>query len=866
MQIPIRFPTGITPESALTVSLHNTNMKLRLINSTIKAKPAGITFTNSLLNVESSGNIADADGDNTTDTVSFNFGDVQMRNPGVEDSRHTVIIEVVAVVLNVAASSQGSNLVNRARFTFGTSPAVDAQLQLTVSEPVLVQSASWNATSGNAGDVIQCTVRVSHDTASRAPALFADMFVQLPSQMTLLQGITSSIASSAPQNASISAPWQALVGISRLPRGDTWTVTFNVLLTATVVAGTTLPSSVTSFYTSAVPASLGRNYQIAPTPLVLPILPIPSSVFALGSKSDPHIPFGYVSQGERVTFFVNITVPRGITLNPQVTVNVSTASGLLEITSVAIDTLANNIVTSGFAVATSDTNADTHNDTAIITFASIVNNPSGAYGNQVVVLVSATVVTSPLNKQGVVLRTDSKFSFSNGTSTFPESSQTVNLSTVQPVLDWDVKWNATTGDAGDVVACAITIKHNVASTAVAWNIDIALLAPFYDVVSSSVNSSDSTFTPFAYSKDGYYGIIHLPYLSLDNTVTVVFNSVLKNSLLASSTLSTASVANYSSASTNGLTWSLNSSSILVVLPTPDSELGQYNSSNPDTRGSLVAIGEEMTYNVSITLPEGTTRTPTVVIQLPANLVAVTSHYILWSPANFDISTCVTTLSRTDMTATSNDTVTFACDFIINKPDNVFDKNDTIVIAVIAQVLPAAQNIDGKTLTVTSKFSYRNSTALFEKSVLSSTITVVVPVLQWTATWNRTSGQAGDVVGCSIAIIHSSTSTGPAYDIDITALLLPFWNLITGTIVTSDSNSYAAASVPSGWTGITHIPSLQLGLQSIISFSTVLDKSLLASSTVQNQLVASYWTTPGSFGRSSYLNRYFILFIIIIIIY
>lgn len=852
MQVPIRFPTGITPSSVLTVSLHNTNMKLRLINSTIKAQPAGVNFTNTQLSAGSPGNITDADLDGSMDTVSFNFGDVQMRNADVEESRHIVIVEVVAVVLNVGANVQGSSFVNTARFTFGSSPAVEAQLQLIVSEPVLVQSASWNATSGQAGDVVKCTVRVSHDSASRAPALFTDLFVQLPSQMTLVQGsVKSSLTSLATQNTSISAPWQPLVGASRLPREDTWTVTFNVLLTATVVAGTSLPSSVASFYTSAVPASLGRNYQIAPAALLLPILPIPYSVFTLGAKSDPLIPAGYVSQGERVTFFVNITVPRGITMNPQLTVNVSTASGLLEITGVAIDTLPNNIVTSGFATTTSDSNTDRYNDTVSVSFDSIVNNPTGAYGSQVGVLVYATVVTSPLNNQGIVLRTDSKFSFSNGTSAFPEAYQTVRLSIVQPVLDWDVKWNASSGDAGDIVACTITVKHAAASTAVAWNIDVALLAPFYEVVPSSVNSSDSTFTPFVFSTDGYNGVIHLPYLKLGDTATIVFNTILKNSVLASSTVSTASVANYSSASTNGLTWSLNASSILVISPTPSSEIAQYNSSNADTRGSLVAIGEEMTYSVSITLPEGTTRSPSVVVQLPANLVSVSNNYILWSPANFDISTCVATLSRTDMTAASNDTVTFACDFIINKPDNVVDKNDTIMIAVVAQVLPTAQNIDGKTLTVTSKFSYRNSTNLFESS-LSSTVTVVIPVLQWTTSWNRTSGQAGDVIGCSITIIHSSTSTGPAYDIDISALLLPFWNLINSSVVSSNTNSYNATSVASGWNGITHIPSLQLGLQVIVSFSTVLDKSLLAASTVQNRLTASYWTTPGSFGRTSYL--------------
>lgn len=162
---------------------------------------------------------------------------------------------------------------------------------------------------------------------------------------------------------------------------------------------------------------------------------------------------------------------------------------------------------------------------------------------------------SALNPVNLKLNTNSQFSFSNGSNTQTETVKSAYVQLVQPVLSWEVTWNATTGDAGDIVGCSISIKHAANSSALAYGIHIvAQLSPYYNLNNASIVTSypDPLAAPFY--KSEYTGITYLPKLLLGENVTVNFTTVLDNSVLASSIIRTHVLANYYSQASNGQNW------------------------------------------------------------------------------------------------------------------------------------------------------------------------------------------------------------------------------------------------------------------------------------------------------------------------
>lgn len=487
----------------------------------------------------------------------------------------TITILVVAVAPKISANVNGVTLTNQVTFTYTASPVITVPLVLTIVEPVLVQrcvgevfywhiinnmcSAKWNTTVGQAGDVLKCTLTISHAASSTAPALYPDIYMQLSPNMdfqsaTLHSNITS-VAS--PKNSTLQSTWTPLNSIARLPLGTSLSVTFTVVLNVSLRAGSTLPADFITLYTSSDDPSQGRSNQVTPNHLVVTIQPLPVSVFAVTNTSDPLVPWGFVAQGEGITHFVNITVPKGTTLNVKVVVTFPSSVGLVRVTDITIASLPSYMTTTGYATGLTDTNNDKIADTATLVIGALTNYPTGVSSdsNQAVFAFTGTVVPSSLNNAGVILVTSAQFSYSNGTATSTEAVHSTSLQLVQPILVWTVVWSTASGDAGDIVTCAITIQHAATSSQIAYDIDIvAQLAPYHDLNVTSIVTSDLNPSAAPFWKTGYDGIIFIPQLKLNNVVTVNFATVIDNSILASSVVHPVVIGNYSSSASGGQNW------------------------------------------------------------------------------------------------------------------------------------------------------------------------------------------------------------------------------------------------------------------------------------------------------------------------
>lgn len=293
-----------------------------------------------------------------------------------------------------------------------------------------------------------------------------------------------------------------------------------------------------------------RNLQF---PAVITVDPIPQSNLSVVSTSNSETQGLNVTNGEYVTIQLGLKLPKGTILSPSFVVKVPYSNGLVTLVSGTLGTLPSNMARAGYLFRMLDTNDDGIKDTAIMNFTSVVNQPSRADGNSLIFTFMAFVPVSPLNLGGVKLPIASQLTYNNGTGLVSEALQFVNLTVVQPVLTWNVTWNATAGDAGDVLKCTVLIKHEIGSSATAENIDVfAYLAPYYTLLPATVTSTDSNATlNIPWGDSSINGIARLPYLPVGKTVTYTFSAFLTTDVMSSSTISNQLSLNYTSQLSGG---------------------------------------------------------------------------------------------------------------------------------------------------------------------------------------------------------------------------------------------------------------------------------------------------------------------------
>ena len=195
----------------------------------------------------------------------------------------------------------------------------------------------------------------------------------------------------------------------------------------------------------------------------------------------------------------------------------------------------------------------------------------------------------------------------------------------------------------------------------------------------------------------------------------------------------------------------------------------------DTYGASdanVRIGEVVDYQLTITLPEGTTLATNIVDVLPQGLrfesiVSVNgavAPYINVAPFTH---TAIATPTITGNPMTGPTTATWNIGNIVNAADGDLTNNNFVIVyrarvlnGALAQGLGVAQ-----TLTNTATFNYTNTTTT--GITRNAALTLQQPMLAVTKTSNPVSGSviaAGDLITYTVSI--SNSGTAPAYDVQL----------------------------------------------------------------------------------------------------
>ncbi|MBY0256933.1 SdrD B-like domain-containing protein [Methylobacterium sp.] len=295
----------------------------------------------------------------------------------------------------------------------------------------------------------------------------------------------------------------------------------------------------------------------------------------------------------------------------------------------------------------------------------------------------------------------------------------------------------------------------------------------------------------------------------------------------------------------------------TVIATSNSDTG-----TSEGNGSLsdLAIGEEVTWRVTVTVPEGISKNLTIRDILPGGAGAVTSgKFLLVGVTDATVGGNITGFGSTVGTITDsngdgiNDTVTFSLGNVTNAPDNVEDAKDTVTFDITARVLDDASNRRGDVDTNKATVSVTDPSGSTKTTEVRSSVEIVEPVLDITKTVNPTTADAGDTLTYTVTLTNTSGSfRAPAYEVsidDLLAQLPPNAQFLPGTVTLGSGQPAGTTIVTGNGAGDSTIkvttPKLTEGQSVTFTFKAVTTPGAISGQTIPNEAVATGTSMPGT---------------------
>ena len=278
-----------------------------------------------------------------------------------------------------------------------------------------------------------------------------------------------------------------------------------------------------------------------------------------------------------------------------------------------------------------------------------------------------------------------------------------------------------------------------------------------------------------------------------------------------------------------------------------------SSSFAETVGTELGLGEVVTYQLEVFLPEVLSNDVTLVDAMPPGLTPLAARVTrVGAQLSADAGSTVANLMMPAVTI-AGQTLTIGFDDVLNTADGMIDTGDRIVIEVDAVLdADAVENLDGETVTNTVDLTLTaGGTPLADDD--TADVTVVTPDLSLTKTAASTAAvDAGDVITYTLSV--PNTGTGPAYDLAIEDLMADAGlSLISGTVMSSDGSVATEVANPDGTLGFTiDVPVVDAGQTLTITYlARVTDAALFDASVDNTARVVSFDTNPGEPGDAGF---------------
>ncbi len=844
-------------------------------NSTLGATSGG-NLSGVGLAVGASGVASNANftGDAINDRVVFNLGTVLNNADNVSNTGDEIVVEITALVVDVAANADADVLVNTATLNFGAGSVSDT-VAVDIVEPKLDIQKSVAPAIADAGDIVTYTVTVQHLAGSHATAHDVLVTDLLTPGLSLIAGsVTASAGSITSGNGG--GDTTVAVNIDTLLQGSPLiTITYQATVANSVASGARVVNTAGITWNS-IDGGGGRTSSDS-DPAALSITApgltkavVNSSVTDTGSNrfntTRPDLAIG-----ELVTYQMTLSLREGVSVATLTDdLPSSLATGILSVVSSRVVSIGGNSTggataggnLSGASLAVGATGvasnvnfrADALNDRVVFNFGTVLNTPDNlANGlDQIVVEIVARVENVGANTSGDTLINRASLNFGNGTV-----AATAAVDIVEPQLDIQKTAAPNNGDAGDIITYTLTLSHTAASQAAAYGLVIGdLLQSDIHLVAGSVTTTAGAITTGNGGGDTTLRIDLATYTLGSAPITITYQGQLQNTVVAGTTEANTVNLSYASLPGGGGRQYSDSDSEKIAVGVPNLLKSNVTTSVAATSSGAfnpaiddLTVGETVTFNLRVQLQEGTVHA-IVTDNLPTidGVLSLVSSQVLSIGGNISGSLLAVgasgVASDSNLVDGLNDRALFDFGTVINAADGVVDGNDEIVIQVVARVADVAANTSADRLTNRATLDFGTGTV----SAIS-VVEVVAPALEITKSVLPSFGDAGDTMTYSINITHAANSTGPAFDLAVVDLLAANLNLVAGSVL----STHGVVTLGNGGGDTTvriDVSELALGESITVTFDVVLDNAVTPASSELNTATLNYDSLPGAGGRAS----------------
>ncbi|MFK7752566.1 MAG: isopeptide-forming domain-containing fimbrial protein, partial [Sedimentitalea sp.] len=696
------------------------------------------------------------------------------------------------------------------------------------------------------------------------------------------------------------------VFIDRLDQGDVITVECFGVVDIDVDSSKTLPNTASLVFDST-PEDEGadgtpgdsddRQYSLTDDAEVITFAPeIEKSVLS-GSTSYAETTGTDLGIGETVTYELVLTVPEGgidsVVIVDELPTGLeyvssevirigqsSTAGSFGDDNVTGTQLQVGDAGTSSTTLDAGDTDSDANitiaNDREEIVFdfgtlTVLGDNDGAARDTEIVVRVTAVVHGVPEDVSGLSLTNTATLEVTDpgtGTNLQPDVTAQETVDLVQPELVMD-KDGEVGGDPGDALDYVLTITNEGDGPAY----DLTVSDPMTDVnlafVAGTIVVSDSAgdalvpqpspITAIGPDSEGFS--FNLPsgfFLEAGDFITVAFQAEIDvNAPDAASFVNTASV-DYDSVPDDPTAIGPNGTPITLgdddsdsddhtIATAPRITKEVIDTSFDETTGTSLSVGEIVTYQYVITLPEIALDSVVVTDLLDEGLEFVTGSVDVLNVNGTGATTMPTVLQ----TSSDPDSVTIDFGAMINMSDGSIGPDDEIIFTLQARVENLEALADaGATLSndVALDVDPTNDVP-FSTQIASADIDVVEPLLTIDKTGPVALDPGGDPGEFSITVtnIGDPNGAGPAYDIDISDLLPGRMTLDQGSLAFVDGTGAVIAPETPATTNVSSFLAefalLNVGESITVTYPASLDAGQPALTSFINTATADYFSAP-----------------------
>lgn len=888
-ELTIRMAEGAAPIVLTDVLPSDVAGVLTIVSSTVVS--IGTNIVGSALAVGVSGTHSDANlADGLNDTVVFNFGTLTNAADGLaQNANDDIVVRITARVEDLPANADGDILTNTGTlvYNFGLDGLLGGGDDLTavdtadvnIVEPQLIIAKTASAGPYDAGDTVSYSITVSHSGASTAAA--GDIVIDdvLLPNLQLVVGSVISSPGSVVTTGNNPGDTSIRIDANGLNLGSTITITYDTVITDAAGLGNTLTNTVELDYDSTPDAFLpgdvgnpGRQVlDLADT--VDLTLQGASVVKTVLTSSNSSTAGNNLTVGETVTYQVTATLSEGTA--PLIISDLlpSDATGVLSVVSSRVVSIGANITGSTLAIGASGTHSDANlgdglNDTARFNFGTVTNagNNISNSGDQIVVQIVALVQDLPSNTDGDTLTNTATLTYNFGLNGVPgggddlTDTDTADINIIEPQVTVTKAVGAAGADPGDIVTYTLTLAHTPGSTATAADLVIldAVANANISLVTGSVVANSGVVTTGNAVGDTTIQVDISTFGLLDPNIVITYQVQVSTPVPAAITIPNTVTLNYDS--TPGLGGRAGNDTDTATFVTRSDVQKDVLSTSIATTGTAqfdaaindLVVGEEITYELVLRLPEGLTQNVLLTDNLPfANGVISYQSFNLFSVgANLTLNSGPPTATVSDVNLVDGFNDRLVLDFgnITNVGvDGVPDPADQIVVRIVGRVEDVPANSLGDRLTNNATLNFSIG-GIDLTSTDTADVEIVEPVLDISKSLSKSTADAGDTLIYTVAVRHAGQSSADAFDLVIGDLLDPDMQLISGSVTSSagvitTGNTFGDTSIR------IDVASLLLVDPVIsISYQAVVNDSAKLGSVVNNTIQLSFDQLTGAGGR------------------